>query len=263
MSAETEKILQRVRKMLALAADAAASEGERDTALAMAHKTLAHYNLSISQVQDLPGSTAHDPRVKEEFDLMADARWAATAANGVGNLFFCKYLHMAYPHSGDKHAFIGKSVNVATATYMAEYVIRSIAREAEEAHKTYVSDTKLNALFDFDGDTRPEAPKGAWIAAFCAAAAQVVAQRCRELREASERQNAQGAGTGTSLVIIYKSELDANMDFIRNKLGLNIGHMSAGRYRDVGSARSAGTSYGASINLSQQIGNSSATKRLK
>ena len=51
MSYEEDKAraLARVRKMLALANDAAATEGERENALRMAHATLAKYNLELAE----------------------------------------------------------------------------------------------------------------------------------------------------------------------------------------------------------------------
>ena len=46
---ERNKILARVRKLLNLANNAAATEGERDNAMRMAHATLAKYNLSLAE----------------------------------------------------------------------------------------------------------------------------------------------------------------------------------------------------------------------
>lgn len=48
---EKIKILGRIRKMLALANNEGASEGERDNALRMAHATLAKYNLDMAEVE--------------------------------------------------------------------------------------------------------------------------------------------------------------------------------------------------------------------
>ena len=43
-------ILDRVKKMLAIANDSAASEGECDNALRMAHNTLAKHNLDMADL---------------------------------------------------------------------------------------------------------------------------------------------------------------------------------------------------------------------
>lgn len=265
MSAETEKILSRVKKMLTLAGDSGATEGERDNALKMAHATLAKYNLSMSAVEALGDHSRNDPRIEQKFDLDADRMWTRQAAAGVGELFFCFYFTSRRSGDGDKHVYVGKSVNVATATYMAEYVINSIRQESINAAKDYHGECKLNALLDLDGDTRPEASKPAWAEAFCAEAATVVRKRCIALAKAAAAQTDSGVvGTGTSLAVIYEREQDANEAFIRDVLKLNLGQ-SRGRYNaaSIGSARAAGAAYGAKVNLSQQIGNSSATRRLK
>jgi hypothetical protein len=48
---DREKVLARVKKMMTLATDAGASEGERENALRMAHATLAKYNLTMSEAE--------------------------------------------------------------------------------------------------------------------------------------------------------------------------------------------------------------------
>lgn len=262
MSAEIEKLLNRVKKMLALANDSAASEGERDNALRMAHATLAKHNLSMQEVDALGNSTSNDPRLKQEFDHEADKLWGRNTVHGIGKLFFCFYF--SYSGSNPRHCLVGKSVNVATATYMSEYVIGSIRRESEQAVKRYYGDVKLNSILDFDGDKRPEASKPVWAEAFCAEAAKVVHERCEQMARDAANQRAEG-GNGNSVVLasVYKNELEANRLFL-SSLGIQLqAGRSAGYQRDVGSARSAGQAFGKSINLSQQIGNSSATRRLK
>lgn len=262
MSADMDKVLNRVKKLLALAADSAASEGERDNALRMAHNTLAKHNLSMAQVEATGDLSNNDPRLNAEFDLMADKDWTRHVANGIGKLFFCQYFTM----NGVKprHCFVGKSVNVTTATLMTEYVINSIRKESDKAAKHHFGDCTLNNLFGGDGPTRPDASKPVWAEAFCAAAGTVVRQRCIEMANAANAQRAEGS-TGTSLVLgdYYKQELEANNRFIKEVMGLNLGIGHGRQARDVGSARSSGAAFGKGINLSQQVGASSQRLRLK
>ena len=66
MSTPHEKIMARVKKMLTLAYDKGATEGERDNALRMAHKYLAKYNLDIAEVEASGDKKAKgEPRVEE------------------------------------------------------------------------------------------------------------------------------------------------------------------------------------------------------
>lgn len=46
-----DKIINRIKKMLALANDAAAAEGERDNAMRMAYNLLAKHNLTMATVE--------------------------------------------------------------------------------------------------------------------------------------------------------------------------------------------------------------------
>lgn len=59
--ADEDRILERVRKMLALANDEAATEGERDNALRMAHNLLMKHQLSMEDVEN-HAKDKDDPR---------------------------------------------------------------------------------------------------------------------------------------------------------------------------------------------------------
>lgn len=62
---EQARVLARVRKMMALANDdAAASDGERDNALRMAHATLLKHNLTMAAAEEA-GATAEEARERD------------------------------------------------------------------------------------------------------------------------------------------------------------------------------------------------------
>ena len=114
--ANQDKIIERVKKMMALANCTGAAEGERDNALRMAYNLLAKYNLSMSQVE------AHDNTPQEERESQKAKfvvyPWARQIASLVGSLFFCNYYFMrsATGKQAD-HVFIGKASNVATPVH--------------------------------------------------------------------------------------------------------------------------------------------------
>ena len=124
---QENKILARVKKMLALGNDAGATEAERDTAMKMAYNLLAKYNLSIA---DLPADQNDEARELLSVVISAD-KWARSLAHAVAKLFFCKYWFSRTGTAGkDSHQFVGRQSNTLTAMHMTEYLIKSIKKEA-------------------------------------------------------------------------------------------------------------------------------------
>src|SRR3954471_16442005 len=89
---ETDKIAARIRKMLALSRDAAATEGERDNALRMAHATLAKYNLTLAQA-DAAGTKTEEQRQKAGMTVR-EHPWMRSVAAGIARLFFCEFFYI-------------------------------------------------------------------------------------------------------------------------------------------------------------------------
>lgn len=116
MTASTKKdvVLSRVRKMLALANDAAVSEGERDNALRMAHATLAKYNLSLSEAETA-GADADESRVSDSAAETIGHAWLRTIFYAVAQLYFCKYYTARLNGQKVRHYFIGRESNTTTA----------------------------------------------------------------------------------------------------------------------------------------------------
>lgn len=164
MTTEMNRALERVRKMLALANDAAAAEGERDNALRMAHATLAKYNLSLEDASDA------DPREKQSSEILAWP-WMRAVHASVADLCFC-WMLFSKSHRVNYNTiyYIGRRSNAVTARELAAFVVRSIEREA--------------AIHKKNG--------GHWLS-FCKGAAAVVARRCAELKatQASAHAEAQ------------------------------------------------------------------------
>jgi magnesium-transporting ATPase (P-type) len=237
-----EKIISRVRKMLALAADERASDGERDNAMRMAHNLLAKHNLTLAQASDTP----EEARDRIVFVDRNDP-WARQVAYGIAQLFFCKYYFIGYT---DKtlchHFFIGKESNAVTAQLVAEHAIKSVRKEA--------------AAYVRDGG--PGTPRD-----FCKGATARIYQRCTELRRAAEAESAAAptqTSTGTALVLasLYKTEENANDAFLA-QLGLNL-REGKSRERSVSSitALRAGAAYGDKVHLGRSIGTDARSDRV-
>lgn len=244
---QQEKILARVRKMMRLANDAGATEGERDNAMRAVHATLAKYNLSLGQVE------AGDPEALEKRErfskLFLGKPWAIRIAHSIADMYFCKYFYAtvggnAGPTQKAMHTFVGRHSNVVTAQEMAQFVVESVNREAQRFQRS------IGGAY---GQYR----------AFAQGAAQRIQMRCMEIRRAAEKDGLkaepeapelQDKSAGTALVVatLYKTEEDANKNWLE-KQGVKL---TNGRSESAAGdlyARAAGHAYGSKVSLHKQV----------
>lgn len=236
-NAAQEKIIDRVKKMLALAHDGGAMEGERDNALRMAYNLLAKYNLSMNQVE------AHDSNPPEGRESQKATfvvyPWARSIAGLVGSLFFCNYYFM---RSGTgkqaTHCFIGKASNAATAQYMSEFVVKSVCREAARLYGSAIA---------------PEAR------CFAVGVVRKLQERIKEIKDSLNTESK--PGTALALINIDKAERQANSLWLADQ-GVKLKH-SASRSKGVtdSGAYHAGKDFGARVSLSPQVGASRSNAR--
>lgn len=222
--ADQDRIAARVRKMLALANDTGATEGERENALRMAHATLAKYNLSLNEA-----TAEADPRGKHTA-MMFSRPWSRQVAVAVAKLFFCAYSYVPPREQRiGKHFFIGKATNGAAAEAMARYLIDGIQRES------WVQ-------------ARARGQDSTFARAFCLGAALAIARRVAQMMT----KPTEAAVPGKALVLAdyYKQELTANEDWMNKNMNLRD---SRTRFR-AGSADGlyAGKAYGNTVNLTAQ-----------
>lgn len=234
---DTNKILERVKKMVALGNDAGATEAERETALRMAYNLLAKYNLSLS---DLPEDQSNEARERQDVVISAD-RWARSLAQAVAKLFFCKYFYSRTGTSGkDKHCFVGRQSNVITARYMSEFLIKSVKREATTRYKS------------------PTTPQGR---SFCVGTVDSIRKRVEEMIKNDTEST---PGTALVLVTLHQREADANEKWL-NGTGVSL---TTAKARADNSLRASafydGREYGKTVSLNQQVGaNAGGFKRLQ
>lgn len=232
---DQEKVLARVRKMLKLANDAGATEGERENALRMAHATLAKYNLELSEA----------PEVKDDRGQLIVSfygrPWARATASAVGRLFFCRYVYIP---NGDakkvKHVFIGRQANAATASEMAAYVVGSINKEARRRQRELSQGNE-------------------WYRSFAWGAAQKICERVDELIKSS--QNERSPGKSLVLASVYQTEQVKN-DELLSQLHPRLNRGTAGKKTILGAAASQGRQYGETVNLNRQVGGGSSRTAL-
>ena len=237
-----EKILSRVRKMMAIANDAAATEGERDNALRMAYNVLAKYNLTMVDVEI---QADKDNEQREIYETVTRSHlWARHVCHIVAELFFCKYFS-GRKINADKcvHHFVGKESNATTAMLMSEYIVQSLVKESRKLYKN---------------DLTPEARS------FCLGAVFKLRERVRELKDQQQTEMEKESATGTSLVLasLYKREEDANA-LVVSGTGVTLKKSRGGKSTVKSTAYAAGKEYGSSISLAPQIGAKSSAGALK
>lgn len=234
-----EKVLDRVRKMLALANDDGAAEGERDNALRMAHNTLAKYEMTLIEL-DAHTREKEDPRGRfdsEGWNLL----WCRYVRQDIAKLFGCTYLQGGKINSTKgRHIYVGRMSNTATAAYMSDFIIAGILKEADRLYSHRLT------------------PEGR---SFCTGVSDRLRVRVRELQEANRKEIEATPGTALVLADYWKTEMDANDEWLN-------ANMKVGKARAVGrtsvnsGAYHAGKAHANSINLSRQLSGAGA-KRLK
>lgn len=229
---EQERVLGRIRKMMRLAEDAAASQGERDNAMRMVHATLAKHNLTMSMAEE-KGAAAEEKR-KQGDTTSRDQPWTRSVGHAIGELYFCQYFYTKLRDRAGKvrHSFVGRAGNVETAKLMTDYVVKSITSEA-------------NRLWKLQPDPGP------WWTSFCKGAAQQVRERCKKLREEAEANDKPSTGTSLMLVNVYAAEKAANQ-LVLNAMGVKL-HTPTVRTKRVGDGFGAGLAFGASVSLHRQV----------
>lgn len=186
------KVLDRIRKLLAMANDERGNEHERATALRQAHSLLTRHGLDLMDLDALEREQ-QDPRGRFQEDGWS-AVWARLVYAAIGDLFLCLHLYTP-PHKTNTrkqtHVFIGRASNAATAFYMANYVVESIRKEARRAKAEYGADTR----------------------SFCMGSAHRILERIRVMVDARAETSGVGGKYAVALVDLAESEQAANWDF--------------------------------------------------
>lgn len=229
------KILARIKKMLALANCEGATEQERDTAMTMAQNLLAKHNLSMT---DLPPDSHTEAREQQQFTMCGDI-WMRGLAGSVAKLYFCSYYFMRVASCKDTHVFFGKQSNVVTAQYMAEFLLKSVKREASRRYKS------------------PTSPEGR---SFCVGATEVIRRRIFNMMR-SDTTNDSGQpipGTALMLANAYAAEDVANKAALALVVELKKTKPRASSV--VSDAYGSGKDFGRTVGLNTQVGTSSVKR---
>jgi hypothetical protein len=225
-------IIEKIKKLLALAADQSASEGERDNALRMAHGLLAKHNLDMSEVKASQQCEGREEHINPTYGML----WCRNVSHHVAKLFFCKYFY-GQKINGTKwnHHFVGKSSNVVTAALMSDFIIHSILKEC-----------RSRGWHNLSAEAR----------SFAMGATRVIGERVAALMKSPE-----GASESTALVVrnLYQTEQEANEAFVEAKGTKLVSHKVRASTVHMPSYH-AGKDYGSKVGLDVQVANRSALR---
>lgn len=229
----TDKVLNRIKKMLALANDAAATEGERDNAMRMAYATMAKHNIDMATVES-SGQQQTEKR-EEHYQEFFGRPWARQVAHAIARMLFCEYVvsHVGGEKSKIyKHRFIGRTSNAVTAAELSRYLVNSIIKEAR---------TRYGSGGSAEGRT------------FSVGATSAIRERVRKMiQEATQPPVEKTPGTALVLVNMYRSEAEANAMVLRSMYP-KLQAARGGKGVHDSDAYRAGQQYGSTVSLNRQI----------
>lgn len=237
----SEAILERIRKLLALANDKGASENEASTAMKLAMGLMARHNIEEEALakKDVKENLVKQYVSKEEF-------WHDAAFNASCHLFNCRMLF-----AGSRGYWaIGHESHVAAALLTFPYITNQVERLYKQALPR--------------GMTKSD--RANFRRTFKDACARRVAVRAMELMAELRRNDEEAKAATGSTALVVASMMDRQLrevdDFMKtafDKIGVrNV----KGRSGGLGTA--AGDAAGHKVNLSRQVtGSSNNAPRLK
>lgn len=112
-----ENVVDRIRKLLALAKDKGASEHEASFAMAKASELMLKYNIDHVDDEDAPGF------IESRKSPILDQKWHFFLAGAVASLFNCRAV---YTDIVVCHSFVGRPANTEAAADTFEYLVQQV-----------------------------------------------------------------------------------------------------------------------------------------
>lgn len=231
------KVLEKVRKLLAMANHENANEHERDTAMRQAHALLTKHGLDMVSVAEHEREKL-DPRgdfVHEDWSMP----WTRGVRQAIAKLFMCDYiLGEKINSTRQRHFFIGRASNATTAEYMSVFVVGSILKEGRSRYGHNLSP-----------ETR----------AFGEGAASRLLQRVEEMIYEKMQEVQVSDGKGLALVNLRTSEESDNLAYTADwgvkTVARRKSHIDEEAY-------SAGHTHADTIGLNVQVSTTEAPKQI-
>lgn len=206
------KIIERIHKMLRLAKDGGATEGEAAAALEIAQETMRKYNLTMAEME-LSGKSG-DARSKNKIEGKAMYTYQQSLMAVVAKVNFC-HVSITQAYKGKRwlpngYVIIGREANVASTVQMYQYLNSSIDRIVKPHLNSYRETLSRWAVSFKEGvatrlqERLQERHDSA------------IREQSRAARETQARSN-HPASSGNALVVVMEDfeqkERDLNADF--------------------------------------------------
>jgi len=178
-----QKVIDKIKKLFALANCESASKNEAETALRMANKLLDKHSVSMIDLAD-------EDEVSFSFLEGTNRKWVKGVFNIISKLYDCRYF---YDRNYDKakHVVVGTNANRLTVSIVAYQLIDQIAKETKGKSNNFKL-SAVNSLFE--------------------TCEQIISERESSLEEILP-------GTGLIPIDLIKKNFIKNQDFIDSKIG--------------------------------------------
>jgi len=222
-----DNVINRVRKLLAVANDGRGNENEAANAAAMAQSIIAEYGLEMAQLADTPSSDPSASRSKTSHNRAAMYSYQRSLMEAVAKVYFCRHF-IIEEHAESfgkmrkvkRHALLGRNINIQVATMVYDYLIDTMDR-----------------LLPYQGMEKRGKNALLWLDGCSSRLISRLDQKRRQMEEDSDRKRredetrarhpgAASAGNAMVLAELYSNEDDLNTDFIH---GLKPGTTTAER----------------------------------
>jgi len=255
------KIIDRIRKVLAVGGNTP-SEAEANTALALAHKLLAKYNLDLADVQgtEEPDEESGGVRIEGTFKggrySYQQRIWGA-----VSELNFCSYFIQSYHEDTwlnpkwigkrqrwklqKRHLIIGREHNIKATEAMAGYLEQTLERLLRDS----LVEHDLSPGHDLFSNWAMS-----WREGCCDRLRGRILERIERLRRGTP-QPGEDTNQSTALVLsnFFKREADANDTYVKAKYKIGKARKAGAKDLNHG-AYYEGYDQGGGIGLDPQIG---------
>lgn len=205
---ERAKLLDRIRKLLALSASS--NENEAAMAAEKAQAMLAEHNLSMHDVKASDGDDMMKDVIIDNTIVTSSHPWRRPLGQAVARLYFCTYYYsIQQGKSINIHSFVGADHNVMVAVVMFKYLLETIDRLARKGAATV-----------------PKSQQSPYRVAFRSACCVRLCHRINDRINAAKRGEIVGV-SGKALVLA--SLYDRTQHMLDKFLAQNVGKMKQGR----------------------------------
>lgn len=237
MNELNDKLIERVRQLLAMAADTS-SPAEASIAAGRARKLMDQHQITLEHLKESNGFGFK--RAGKSYRFMP--KWKDILAVAVGTFNDCKVIaqheYMTVNKSYSKHiVFQGFEADVACAVFMYEYLCEAVDRMCQ----TYIAELGYSRYPAVIGDAHKKA------------ASNEICARLRAMTEERKTDLLQNNVPGTSLVLFKMAEVEAEFGKVKYVTKSMTNSRKPNRQDEIAQANVRGRKDGQEVSLNRQV----------